>query len=64
MQTTQDTIEIPDNVQNELKRLKEYFPFRIVWCAVKDCEWVTGADLTRRNLNKYIRAGYSAFVLD
>lgn len=40
----------------ELLRLKQYFPFRIVWGAVSNNgEFVSGADLTRRRLNQYLR---------
>lgn len=40
----------------ELKRLKAYFPFRIVWGAVSvNGEFVCAASTSRRELNKYVR---------
>ena len=40
----------------ELKRLKAYFPYRIVWGAVSvNNEFVCMASSDRRELNKYLR---------
>jgi hypothetical protein len=47
-----------------MARLKAYFPFRIVWCAHKDGEWITGANPTRREPNKHGREGWDVFILD
>jgi hypothetical protein len=43
--------------ENELKRLKSYFPFRIVWGAVNahTGEFVSGANCTRRQAMNYAR---------
>jgi hypothetical protein len=43
--------------ENALKRLKAYFPFRIVWGAVNahTGEFVSGANCTRRQAMNYAR---------
>lgn len=40
----------------ELRRLKAYFPYRIVWGAISDSgKFVMGASHTRQTLNSYLR---------
>lgn len=49
----------------ELRLIKSYFPFRVVWGAVSNNgEFITGADYTRRRLNSYVRkAGWIAATI-
>lgn len=54
-------IEMPEKIENELIRLKQYFPFRIIWCAHKSGEWITGANLDNREPNKHLREGWQVF---
>ncbi len=54
-------LELPEATENELNRLKAHFPFRIIWCAHKDGEWVTGATLNRREPNRLTRQGWQVF---
>lgn len=53
---------IPDHITREVQRLKSHFPFRIVWCAVKDGTWVTGANVTMRQANDHARKGWRVYV--
>lgn len=42
--------------ENELRRLKAYFPFRIVWGVVdENGNFTCGASTTRRELNRLLR---------
>jgi len=52
-------------MEAELKRLKAYFPFRIVWGALnpETLEFVTGANATKRQLNDYVRKGWNGYVV-
>jgi hypothetical protein len=54
-------LEMPNNIETELARLKQYFPYRIVWCGYKDGEWVTGANLDNRQANKHMREGWKVW---
>ena len=46
--------------EQELKRLKEMLPFRIVWGAInpQNQEFCTGADFDRRRLMAKLRKGW------
>ena len=45
--------------ESDLRRLKAYVPYRIVWGAVgPNGEFMSGADYDRRKLNRYIRQGW------
>ena len=52
-------------MEAELKRLKAYFPFRIVWGAINPdtLEYVTGASATKRQLNGYLRKGWNGYQM-
>lgn len=46
--------------EQELQKLKGYFPFRIVWGAInpQDQSFHTGADYDRRRINAALRKGW------
>lgn len=53
-------------IAEDLRRVKGYFPFRIVW-GYLDPETrcpVVGANVTKRQMNDAIRAGREVFTLD
>lgn len=59
------TIEVRASIftaeqEAELRRMKSYFPYRIVWgCIVPDTqEFFMRADRNRRQLNAALRKGY------
>lgn len=56
-------LELPQNIENELLRLRAYFPYRIIWCAHRNGEWVTGANTDKGQANKYARDGYQVFFV-
>lgn len=47
----------------EAKRIKQYFPFRIVFIAGKDNEWDAYATVTKAKMNTLIRKGYEVLQL-
>lgn len=47
----------------EMQRIKSYFPYRIVYGAVKDGEWQCGAVTTKREPNRLAREGWTVFLL-
>jgi hypothetical protein len=53
-------------LQADMQRLKGYFPFRIIWGAINPLsgEVVTGANVTKRQANDYIRKGWEVYVLN
>ena len=53
---------LTDEQQTELKRLKQYFPFRIAYAAVKDDEFLSGAVPTMRVPNDLARRGYAVWT--
>lgn len=57
------TIEVPASVARDLARLRQYYPYRHIWCACKDGEWQVGATLTRREPNKMAREGWQVFAV-
>lgn len=52
-------------MQQEMNRLKAYFPYRIVWGALnaETLEFVTGANVTKRQVNDYIRKGWNGYAI-
>lgn len=53
--------------EQELRRVKAYFPFRIVWGTFEEDEggnrkFGVYADLTKRRMNKYLREGQRVFT--
>ena len=54
-----------EKMQTEMKRLKAYFPFRIVWGAINQVtqEFVVGANCTKRQVNDMIRKGWAGYVI-
>ena len=51
--------------EKELRRVKEYFPYRIVWGMLnKDTkEFFCTANHTKRQMNKAVREGHTVFKL-
>lgn len=47
----------------ELIRLKAYFPFRIVWGAIKGAEFQCAASFTKREANRLARDGWTVAIL-
>lgn len=58
-----DKVEIPESVARDMERLRAYFPYRIIWCAYKDGEWVHGGSKTRHVINTHLRKGYAVFIV-
>lgn len=54
-------LELPEATEKELVRLKQYFPARIIWCAHRNGEWMTGANLDNREPNRMARQGWQVF---
>lgn len=57
--------DVLNKMQNEMNRLKQYFPYRIVWGAVnpETLEYVTGATPTKRQANDYARKGHHVYTM-
>lgn len=47
----------------EMRRLKQYFPYRIVYGAVRGEKWECGAMKTNRRPNDLLRKGGTVFTL-
>lgn len=48
----------------ELRRLKQYFPYRIIFGTLgPNGEFEAFADTTKRRMNAKLRAGYAVFTL-
>lgn len=60
-----DTIQLTDAQLAEMRRLKSYFPYRIVYGAINPTsnEFVSGAVVTMRQPNDYARKGWIVFKL-
>lgn len=56
--------ELIKQAQAEMSRLRDYFPYRIIWAAIKEetKEVITGASSTKRMPNAYARKGYTVYV--
>ncbi len=50
-------IELSTETQDELNRLKQYFPFRIIFAAYIDGNFYTYATHTKRQMNNILRKG-------
>ena len=51
--------------ETQLFRLKAYFPYRIVFGVIlPDGTFESYADNTKRKLNKFIKLGYSVFLIN
>jgi len=51
-------------MSEEMARLKAYFPYRIVWGAIRtDGAYEVGANVTKRQVNDLIRKGYQGFTI-
>ena len=57
--------ETISKMQSDMNRLKAYFPYRIVWGAINSetLEFVTGANVTKRQVNDYIRKGWNCYAI-
>ena len=57
--------EAISKMQAEMNRLKAYFPYRIVWGALnaETLEFVTGANVTKRQVNDYVRKGWNGYAI-
>jgi hypothetical protein len=49
----------------DLRRLKNYFPYRVVWLAISPdgSDWRTGADSTKHKVNALARKGWHAWTI-
>lgn len=47
--------------EQRLISLKQTFPFRICWAALRDDKFELHTDYTRRKLNTYLRKGWQVF---
>lgn len=58
-----DTIQLTNEQVAELTRLKQYFPYRVVWGAVHPDtkEWIASANTTKRQLNTYLKNGWIVY---
>lgn len=58
--------EAISKMQSDMNRLKAYFPYRIVWGAINSetFEFVTGANVTKRQVNDFSLKGWNAYVLN
>lgn len=48
----------------QLVRLKQYYPWRIVWGAIVNGEFESYATTTKHRMNKYLREGHQVFILN
>lgn len=56
-------MQLTDTQNRELARLKQYFPYRIVWGAINPGtgEWFASANTTKRQMNGYVKNGWVVF---
>ena len=56
-------MELTTEQNAELSRLKAYFPYRVVWGAIhpETHEWVASANTSKRQMNSYVRKGWTVF---
>jgi hypothetical protein len=59
------TTELTLSQKEEMKRLKQYFPYRIVWACINSVtgEFSAQASSDKRAINKELRAGNQVFQL-
>ena len=56
-------MELTTEQNAELSRLKAHFPYRVVWGAIhpETHEWVASANTSKRQMNSYVRKGWTVF---
>jgi hypothetical protein len=56
-------MQLTDSQNMELTRLKQYFPYRVVWGAIHPDtnEWFASANTTKRQMNAYVKKGWVVF---
>ena len=56
-------MQLTDSQNTELTRLKQYFPYRVVWGAIHPDtnEWFASANTTKRQMNAYVKKGWVVF---
>jgi hypothetical protein len=52
------TNQLTATQREEIIRLKQYFPFRICYGAIKDGEFIAGAVVTKHQPNRLARQGW------
>ena len=56
-------VGITPSQQEEMKRLKQYFPYRIVYGAIMNGEFSCGAVPTMRKIENLVKKGASVWTL-
>jgi hypothetical protein len=58
-------MELTDKQIEELRRMKSYFPYRIIYGAInpQTGEWIASAVPTMRVPNRLLREGWQVFTL-
>ncbi len=56
-------MQVPDNIQQDMQRIKAYYPFRIVFCVYDGESWEVYAKTTRHVMNNAIRKGYGVWSI-
>jgi hypothetical protein len=59
-----DEMSEQEKMQADMRRLRGYFPFRIVWGALKGDRYETGANVTMRQANDMARKGWQVFTFE
>ena len=49
--------------EQELRRLKAYFPYRICYAAKRENEFICSTAVTKRRPNDLVRQGYQVWLL-
>lgn len=65
MTTETETITLTDAQNAEMRRLKQYFPYRIVWGMFDKLtgEFSCSASYDKRAMNREARNGHTVFIL-
>lgn len=64
MNTETVSTQCPSGLESELRRMKSYFPFRIVWGYVgDDSKTHVHADYNKRGMNRVVRSGKAVFSI-
>jgi hypothetical protein len=56
-----EQISLTSDQEQQLIRLKQYFPYRIVFGVIVDGEFQMYADTTKRRMNKFLKSGCLVF---
>lgn len=56
-------MELPQNILDEMKRIKSYYPYRIIFAALEGTEWNVYAKTTRHVMNRLAREGVAVWKL-